>query len=47
MCVCSGCFGSNWDGFAPHHDHKILAHLEANGIVPPPRNAKGFLPRDG
>ena len=43
---CDICFDSNWDGWNPNHEAKILAHLKANGIEPPPRNEKGWLPRE-
>jgi hypothetical protein len=47
MMVCMGCYQANWDGWAPHYEPKILAHLEAKGIPVPERNAQGWLPRGG
>nr|DAI23285.1 MAG TPA: Cation-transporting ATPase [Caudoviricetes sp.] len=43
---CSGCYGGNCDGWNPRYEAKLLAHLKANGIKPPPRNEKGWLPRE-
>jgi hypothetical protein len=44
--VCSGCWAGNWDGWAPHYEAKLLAHLEEQGLPIPDRNAKGWLPRE-
>jgi hypothetical protein len=46
VAVCSTCYGANWDGWAPVHERKLLAHLVATGRPVPSRNAKGWLPRD-
>ena len=45
--VCSGCYQGNWDGWAPHFEEAVTRHLRAKGLPIPPRNAKGWLPRDG
>lgn len=44
--VCSGCWGGNWDGWAPHYEPRLLAHLVAEGLAVPERNASGYLPRN-
>lgn len=44
--VCSGCFEGNWDGWAPQYEKRVTANLDAAGEPLPPRNAKGWLPRD-
>jgi hypothetical protein len=44
--VCSGCWGSNWDGWGPHQEMLLVAHIRAEGIDMPDRNEKGWLPRD-
>lgn len=44
--ACRNCYDGNWDGWVPHLEPKILAHLHALGIDPPPRNSSGWLPRD-
>lgn len=44
--VCMSCFRSNADGWAPHHEVKLLALLEANEIQPPARNSRGLFPRE-
>jgi hypothetical protein len=43
--VCRSCFESNWDGWAPHYEARLEAHLKAKGIPLPNRNAEGFYPR--
>lgn len=43
---CDGCWQFNWDGWAPHHEAKLIAHLKEKGLPVPPRNAKGYLPRN-
>ena len=43
---CSTCYDGNWDGWNPHHEKKLLKWLNENGITPPPRNEKGWLPRE-
>ena len=44
--VCRACYEGNWDGWAPHYEVLVLAHLKNKGIEPPARNSKGWLPRD-
>ncbi len=44
--ICSTCYKGNWDGWAPHYEHRLVAHLKKNGLPIPERNAKGWLPRD-
>lgn len=44
--VCSVCYQANWDGWAPHLESRIREHADAEGLVLPPRNTKGWLPRD-
>lgn len=46
MHVCSTCYLGNHDGYANPHEPQILAHLEANQLDTPPRNPRGYLPRD-
>ena len=46
IAVCSSCYGGNWDGWAPDHESRIKDILQKKGISPPPRNAKGWLPRE-
>lgn len=43
--VCRTCFSSNWDGWAPHYEAKIVAHLSDKGLPIPDRNEAGWLPR--
>lgn len=43
---CDACYEGNWDGWNPRHEAKLLAHLKAQGIEPPPRNGNGWLPRE-
>lgn len=43
---CLRCYEFNWDGWAPGYEKKILQYMEDNGIDPPKRNEKGWLPRD-
>lgn len=47
MNVCMPCWSGNWDGWAPHHEAKLLERLSDKGLPIPPRNDEGFLPRDG
>ncbi len=44
--VCDSCFEGNWDGWGLHCEPRILAILEEKGLLPPKRNAKGWLPRE-
>jgi hypothetical protein len=42
---CDVCYDGNWDGWNPHHEERLLAHLKERGVTPPKRNEKGWLPR--
>ncbi len=44
--VCWACYEGNWDGWAPHWEQILVAHLKKNKLLIPERNAKGWLPRD-
>ena len=44
--VCEGCYAGNWDGWAPHFEAKLRAHLERHRLPIPDRNEKGWLPRN-
>jgi hypothetical protein len=44
--VCSGCWGANWDGWAPHLERRLISHLAEKEIEIPARNEKGWLPRE-
>ncbi len=44
--VCRQCYDANWDGWAPHYEEKLIAHLRQNNIVVPARNGNGGIPRD-
>jgi len=44
--ACDPCWQGNHDGWAPHYEKVLLAHLERQDLPVPPRNVKGFLPRD-
>jgi hypothetical protein len=44
--VCKSCYGSNWDGWSPHHESILLKHIEKHGLIIPKRNDEGYLPRD-
>lgn len=44
--VCMSCWDGNWDGWAPHLEERLIAHLQQKGIPIPERNAKGWLPRE-
>ena len=46
IAVCSICYQANWDGWAPHFEQRLVAHLEKCGRPIPQRNEKGWLPRD-
>lgn len=41
LSVCKPCFEGNWDGWAPHFEQTLKAHLKAKGIPLPRRNAAG------
>lgn len=45
MTFCMGCYGGNWDGWAPRYEPRILAHLKDKGLEAPARNEGGYLPR--
>jgi hypothetical protein len=44
--VCHPCNSSNWDGWGPMLEPKILKILEQKEIPVPKRNADGWLPRE-
>jgi hypothetical protein len=44
--VCNNCYEANWDGWAPHYEKKLVAHLRKEDLPIPERNAEGWLPRD-
>jgi hypothetical protein len=44
--ACSGCYKSNWDGWAPRFEEGLVRHLQANGLPVPEMNEKGLLSRD-
>ena len=43
---CKSCYECNWDGWAPQYETRIFNLLKKKGIIPPPRNEKGWLPRE-
>jgi hypothetical protein len=43
--VCQSCYDGNWDGWAPHYEGKLLAHLREKSMPVPERNEKGWFPR--
>lgn len=43
--VCRACWKGNWDGWAPHYEERLIAHLKEKGLPIPERNEKGWLPR--
>jgi hypothetical protein len=43
---CDRCWTLNHDGWNPHHEERLMKILKERGIPTPPRNEKGFLPRD-
>ena len=43
---CDTCYEGNWDGWNPRLEAKLLDHLKKIGVNPPPRNGKGWLPRE-
>lgn len=43
---CDGCYEGNWDGWGPIREQRVLDLLAQKGIEPPPRNEKGWLPRE-
>lgn len=46
MMVCRSCYNGNHDGWALHHEERILEHLEEYGIEEPDRLENGLLPRE-
>ena len=44
--VCDTCWTGNWDGWASHFEPIIQKHLAEKNLPEPPRNNKGWLPRD-
>jgi hypothetical protein len=44
--VCMPCWESNWDGWAPGNEERLIAHLQKMGLPIPERNSKGWLPRE-
>lgn len=44
--ICRICHESNWDGWAPQFEDRIVEHALAAGLTIPPRNGKDLLPRD-
>jgi hypothetical protein len=44
--VCTTCYEGNWDGWAPHYEERLIAHLKDKGLPIPRRNDKGWLPRE-
>lgn len=45
MMVCKTCFESNWDGWGPLFESRLISHLTDNAIPLPNRNKEGFFPR--
>jgi len=45
--VCSICYATNWEGWAPQFEEKVTRNLKAKGLKIPARNAEGLFPRDG
>ncbi len=44
--VCEACHNSNWDGWAPHLEPRVTKRLVEKDTPLPPRNEKGWLPRE-
>ena len=44
--VCKSCYDGNWEGWGPHCEERLIAHLKQKNIPIPEKNAKGWLPRD-
>ena len=44
--VCDTCHSANWDSWAPHHEDRVARRLKEKGLPIPPRNEKGWLPRE-
>ena len=45
MFVCPTC-GMDWDGWTAQHNKLLIARCKELGVTPPPKNAKGWLPRE-
>lgn len=43
--ACDSCWRGNHDGWAPHREPILLAHLQRQGLPVPARNDKDLLPR--
>ena len=43
---CKICYDGNWDGWAPQYEDKLRGRLKEMGVEPPPRNEKGWFPRE-
>ncbi len=46
LSVCKLCYDGNWDGWGPNHEDRLIQHLKEKRISLPPRNEKGWIPRD-
>ena len=46
MMVCDTCWQSNWDGWAPQYENRIIEHTKSKGMTLPSRNDNGLLPRE-
>ncbi len=46
LMVCNNCWRSNWNGWNPIYDVKLLSTLERKGLPIPERKVNGLLPRD-
>lgn len=44
--VCRSCYSSNWDGWNPDAENKIIPHLVSKILSLSTRNIVGFIPRD-
>jgi hypothetical protein len=44
--VCGICYKTNWDGWGPYCEERLIEHLKQQDIPIPRRNKKGWLPRD-
>lgn len=43
---CDVCYAGNHDGWNPRYETMLFEHLNKIGVNPPPRNEKGWLPRE-
>lgn len=46
LLVCRSCWNVNWDGYGPFHEALLTKHLNDLAIAIPPRNQKGWIPRE-